>query len=99
VEYHDKTVSIWQWNSVEQRKHYDNEYNGSGQTNSGAKHAAAVEAAGKEIYSKTRLTGYSKFWRQYLPRLKYHNPDVPMEVIQKREIGGPATLVIEFSMF
>ncbi|KAI5818163.1 CI-B8 domain-containing protein, partial [Pyronema omphalodes] len=40
--------------------------------------------------------GPRKFWRQYLPRLKFHNPDVPMEVIQKKDVGGPATLVIEF---
>lgn len=84
---------------MEQRKHYDSEYNGSRQTDSGVKHATAVEAASKEIWSRTRLTAYSKFWRQYLPRLKYHNPDIPMEVIQKQVIGGPATLVIEFSTF
>ncbi|KAG0128927.1 putative 50S ribosomal protein Mrp49 [Tuber indicum] len=40
--------------------------------------------------------GPRKFWRNYLPRLKYHNPNVDMQVHRDRESGGDATLVIEF---
>jgi hypothetical protein len=32
-----------------------------------------------------------------MPRLKYHNPEVQMDVIQNKTIGGPSTLVVEFS--
>ncbi|KAK7746985.1 hypothetical protein SLS53_002173 [Cytospora paraplurivora] len=38
--------------------------------------------------------GSRKFWRDHLPRLKYHNPQVPMIVNRTREQHGPATLSI-----
>ncbi|KAF8252310.1 hypothetical protein K440DRAFT_633590 [Wilcoxina mikolae CBS 423.85] len=41
--------------------------------------------------------GPRKFWRLYLPRLKYHNPEIQMDVIQNKTTGGPATLVVEFN--
>ncbi|KAA8905374.1 hypothetical protein FN846DRAFT_951117 [Sphaerosporella brunnea] len=41
--------------------------------------------------------GPRKFWRVFLPRLKYHNPDVQMDVTRRSTIGGPATLEIEFA--
>ncbi|KAG0636860.1 hypothetical protein HOY80DRAFT_317314 [Tuber brumale] len=40
--------------------------------------------------------GPRKFWHNYLPRLKYHNPNVDMQVHRDRKSGGDATLVIEF---
>jgi len=40
--------------------------------------------------------GPRKFWRLYMPRLKYHNPEVQMDVIRTQEKGGPATLTVEF---
>ncbi|KAI5800037.1 hypothetical protein EDC01DRAFT_613014, partial [Geopyxis carbonaria] len=40
--------------------------------------------------------GPRKFWRQFMPRLKYHNPDVHMDVIRTQLKGGPATLTISF---
>ncbi|PUU83019.1 hypothetical protein B9Z19DRAFT_232910 [Tuber borchii] len=43
--------------------------------------------------------GPRKFWRHYLPRLKYHNPDVDMQVTRERVSAGDATLVIEFGTF
>lgn len=38
--------------------------------------------------------GSRRFWRDHLPRLKYHNPQVPMIVNRTREQHGPATLSI-----
>ncbi|ROW17219.1 hypothetical protein VPNG_01201 [Cytospora leucostoma] len=38
--------------------------------------------------------GSRKFWGDYLPRLKYHNPQIPMIVNRTREQQGPATLSI-----
>lgn len=38
--------------------------------------------------------GSRNFWQDYLPRLKYHNPQVPMVVNRTREQHGPATLSI-----
>lgn len=38
--------------------------------------------------------GPRKFWRENLPRLKYHNPAVPMIVNRLRDQSGPATLTI-----
>lgn len=38
--------------------------------------------------------GPRKFWRENLPRLKYHNPAVPMIVNRTRDQDGPATLSI-----
>ncbi|ROV89213.1 hypothetical protein VMCG_09894 [Cytospora schulzeri] len=38
--------------------------------------------------------GSRNFWRDHLPRLKYHNPHVPMVVNRTREQHGPATLTI-----
>lgn len=41
--------------------------------------------------------GPRKFFRECLPRLKYHNPDVDMIVTRKEALEGPATLTIHFS--
>lgn len=38
--------------------------------------------------------GPRKFWRENLPRLKYHNPAVPMVVNRTFDQEGPATLRI-----
>lgn len=39
---------------------------------------------------------FSKFWRHHLPRLKYHNPAIPMTVSRTTDQSGPATLTIHF---
>lgn len=41
--------------------------------------------------------GARHFWRQCLPRLKYHNPSIPITVKQTGEQDGPAALTIYFS--
>jgi large subunit ribosomal protein MRP49 len=41
--------------------------------------------------------GGRKFWKENLPRLKYHNPEVPMIVNRTQEQTGPATLSIYMS--
>ncbi|KAK2607661.1 hypothetical protein N8I77_006324 [Diaporthe amygdali] len=41
--------------------------------------------------------GPRKFWRENLPRLKYHNPEVPMIVNRTHDQAGPATLSIYMS--
>ncbi|KAI9844552.1 MAG: hypothetical protein M1837_005511 [Sclerophora amabilis] len=41
--------------------------------------------------------GPRKFWRQCLPRLKYHNPAVSMTVDRTSDQEGPATMTIFFS--
>ncbi|EGX47875.1 hypothetical protein TWF173_006636 [Orbilia oligospora] len=41
--------------------------------------------------------GPRKFFRECLPRLKYHNPEVDMIVTRKDALEGPATLTIHFS--
>ncbi|KAJ5934963.1 hypothetical protein N7454_001015 [Penicillium verhagenii] len=41
--------------------------------------------------------GARLFWRQCLPRLKYHNPGVGMTVQQTDEQEGPAALTIYFN--
>lgn len=41
--------------------------------------------------------GGRKFWKENLPRLKYHNPEVPMIVNRTHEQTGPATLSIYMS--
>ena len=38
--------------------------------------------------------GARKFWRNYLPRLKYHNPAVPMSVNRTTDQEGPSTLTV-----
>ena len=40
---------------------------------------------------------YRKFWRECLPRLKFHNPAVPMTVQRTTKQSGPATLTIFFA--
>ncbi|TGZ83270.1 hypothetical protein EX30DRAFT_303950, partial [Ascodesmis nigricans] len=40
--------------------------------------------------------GPRKFWRVCMPRLKYHNPDIQMDVVRKEQIGGPSHLTVEF---
>ncbi|QSZ33322.1 hypothetical protein DSL72_002910 [Monilinia vaccinii-corymbosi] len=41
--------------------------------------------------------GPRHFWRRCLPRLKYHNPAVPMTVNRTTDTSDPATLTIHFS--
>lgn len=41
--------------------------------------------------------GPRKFWRAYLPRLKYHNPSVAMTVERTADQEGPASLVVSFA--
>jgi len=41
---------------------------------------------------------YRKFWRLYLPRLQYHNPNLTIVVERRATLGGPATLTVEFGM-
>ncbi|EAU36533.1 predicted protein [Aspergillus terreus NIH2624] len=41
--------------------------------------------------------GARHFWRNCLPRLKYHNPSVAMSVKQTDEQDGPAALTIYFA--
>ncbi|KAK6345566.1 hypothetical protein TWF718_007477 [Orbilia javanica] len=41
--------------------------------------------------------GPRKFFRECLPRLKYHNPEVDMIVTRKPDLEGPATLTVHFS--
>ncbi|KAI9681389.1 MAG: hypothetical protein M1817_002672 [Caeruleum heppii] len=41
--------------------------------------------------------GPRKFWRDCLPRLKYHNPAVPMTVNRTTAQEGPATMTIFFA--
>ena len=41
--------------------------------------------------------GPRKFWRLYLPRLKYHNPSVAMTVNRSTDQSGPATMTMFFS--
>ncbi|KUI67653.1 54S ribosomal protein MRP49, mitochondrial [Cytospora mali] len=38
--------------------------------------------------------GSRNFWRDHLPRLKYHNPHIPMIVNRTHDQHGPATLSI-----
>lgn len=38
--------------------------------------------------------GARKFWHNYLPRLKYHNPAVSMTVNRRTDQEGPATLTV-----
>jgi len=41
--------------------------------------------------------GPRKFWRNYLPRLKYHNPAVSMTVNRITDQAGPATMTIFYA--
>lgn len=41
--------------------------------------------------------GPRKFWRQYLPRLKYHNPSVSMTVNRTTDQTAPAILTVFFA--
>lgn len=41
--------------------------------------------------------GARKVWRNYLPRLKYHNPAVSMTVNRTQNQTGPATLTIFYA--
>lgn len=41
--------------------------------------------------------GARKFWRNCLPRLKYHNPAISMTVNRTKDQDGPATLTIFFA--
>lgn len=40
---------------------------------------------------------YRHFWREYLPRLKYHNPRIPMTVEKISNENGPAKLWVTLS--
>ncbi|KAL2009758.1 hypothetical protein VTN00DRAFT_5565 [Thermoascus crustaceus] len=69
----------------------------------------SATSATKEFPAVTRLhltyaqkiygghQGARHFWRNCLPRLKYHNPAVQMTVKQTEEQEGPAALTIYFA--
>ncbi|KAH7117043.1 hypothetical protein B0J11DRAFT_538182 [Dendryphion nanum] len=38
--------------------------------------------------------GARKFWREMLPRLKYRNPALPIEVLRHKDANGPSLLKI-----
>lgn len=69
----------------------------------------SLASASKEFPAVTRLhltyarkidqghAGARHFWRNCLPRLKYHNPGVPMSVTQTTNQQGPAALTIYFA--
>lgn len=40
--------------------------------------------------------GARKFWRNALPRIKYHNPAIPMLVTRLKNQESPATLTLSF---
>ncbi|KUJ18245.1 uncharacterized protein LY89DRAFT_781321 [Mollisia scopiformis] len=40
--------------------------------------------------------GSRKFWRNCLPRLKYHNPAIPMTVSRTADQLGPALMTVHF---
>jgi large subunit ribosomal protein MRP49 len=40
------------------------------------------------------LTTYRKFWREMLPRIKYRNPSVPIEIARHTNADGPSLLHI-----
>ncbi|KAF3914239.1 hypothetical protein AA313_de0204447 [Arthrobotrys entomopaga] len=49
--------------------------------------------------AKENITGHMgarKFFRECLPRLQYHNPDIAMSVIRRKVPELPATLTIHF---
>ncbi|KAJ5971937.1 uncharacterized protein N7479_001855 [Penicillium vulpinum] len=68
-----------------------------------------LTSASKEFPAVTRLHltyarkidqghgGARHFWRNCLPRLKFHNPGVPMTVTQTSDQQGPAALTIYFA--
>ncbi|KAL3417784.1 50s ribosomal protein mrp49 [Phlyctema vagabunda] len=41
--------------------------------------------------------GARKFWKQYLPRLKYHNPAVPMTVNRTKDAATVPVLTIHYT--
>ena len=41
--------------------------------------------------------GSRRFWRNFLPRLKYHNPAVSMTVERNTNQSGPATMTVFFT--
>ncbi|OJZ81213.1 hypothetical protein ASPFODRAFT_386135 [Aspergillus luchuensis CBS 106.47] len=79
------------------------------QVGTGAATLPTVANASKEFPAITRLhltyarkiygghQGARHFWRNCLPRLKYHNPAIPMTVRQTEEQEGPAALTIYFA--
>lgn len=58
----------------------------------GPRYASARHASWDSADTQSR-----KFWHLYLPRLKYHNPAVPMTVDFGGDQEGPASLTIFFS--
>ncbi|KAE8350847.1 CI-B8 domain-containing protein [Aspergillus coremiiformis] len=75
----------------------------------GAAILPSAASATKEFPAITRLhltyarkmygghQGARHFWRNCLPRLKYHNPGIQMTVKQTEEQEGPAALTIYFA--
>lgn len=75
----------------------------------GAAILPSVANASKDFPAVTRLhltyarkiydghQGARHFWRNCLPRLKYHNPGVRMSVQQTQDQEGPAALTIYFA--
>ncbi|KAJ5259562.1 hypothetical protein N7478_012543 [Penicillium angulare] len=77
-------------------------------TGTGAAIFPTLQTATKEFPPITRLhltyaqkiygghQGARHFWRRVLPRLKYHNPHVPITVSPTTEQEGPAALTVYF---
>ncbi|KAJ5544632.1 hypothetical protein N7535_006975 [Penicillium sp. DV-2018c] len=75
----------------------------------GAAILPSLASASKEFPAVTRLhltyarkineghQGARHFWRKCLPRLKYHNPGIPMTVTQTSDQKGPSALTIYFA--
>ncbi|KAI9038162.1 mitochondrial 54S ribosomal protein mL61 [Aspergillus affinis] len=75
----------------------------------GAATFPSASSASKEFPAITRLhltyarkiygghQGARHFWRNCLPRLKFHNPAIPMTVRRTDEQDGPAALTIYFA--
>lgn len=51
----------------------------------------------KALQKHTDTPSPRKFWRNCLPRLKYHNPAIPMTVNRTNDQSGPALLTIHFT--
>ena len=60
-------------------------------------HAGAKYLPPPPLLKPPSLTHPRTFWRQCLPRLKYHNPTIPMTVSRSCNQKGPSTMTVTFS--
>jgi large subunit ribosomal protein MRP49 len=58
------------------------------------KSAQTIGAAGKYNTRWHTKTASRKFWREMLPRIKYRNPSVPIQISRHNDPDGPALLHI-----